>query len=193
MLLKRIISIWKNYLVGQFLITLFVFLITWGMGALTGLRFPLGNAIAAAVCEAVPNIGPIISGVISGILALVFGSSRLEMANWQFLIVIVVCVILIQLLQNWLISPLIIGKKMDLHPLAVIIGMTVFSILFGFWGMILAVPIMGSLREIWREYNPPAEKKAKQEDVLQQLPDGNRFTSEYQPGSHPVSDSRPEK
>ena len=164
MLLKRILNIWKNYLVGQFLITLFVFLLTWGTGSLTGLRFPLANAIAAAVCEAVPNIGPVISGVISGILALAFGSSRFEMANWQFLILTVACVILIQLLQNWLISPLIIGKKMDLHPLAVIIGMTLFSVLFGFWGMILAIPIMGSLREIWRTYNPPKEK---QEDILQ--------------------------
>ena len=152
MLLKRILNIWKNYLVGQFLITLFVFLLTWGTGSLTGLRFPLANA------------GPVISGVISGILALAFGSSRFEMANWQFLILTVACVILIQLLQNWLISPLIIGKKMDLHPLAVIIGMTLFSVLFGFWGMILAVPIMGSLREIWRTYNPPQEK---QEDILQ--------------------------
>lgn len=164
MLLKRIGNIWKNYLVGQFLVTLFVFLMTWGIGMITGLRFPLLNALAAAICEAVPNIGPVISGVISGILALAFGSSRLEMANWQFLLLTVACVILIQLLQNWLISPLIIGKKMDLNPLLVIIGMTVFSILFGFWGMILAVPIMGSIREIWNTYNQP---KDKQEDILQ--------------------------
>lgn len=164
MLFNRIINIWKDYLVGQFLVTIFVFLTTWGVGTFTGLRFALLNALAAGICESIPNIGPVISGVISGILALAFGSSRFEMANWQFLILIVGCVIMIQLLQNWLISPLIIGKKMELHPLAVIIGMTFFSILFGFWGMILAVPIIASLREIYRYYNTPKEKK---EDVLQ--------------------------
>lgn len=164
MLFNRIINIWKDYLVGQFLVTIFVFLTTWGVGTFTGLRFALLNALAAGICESIPNIGPVISGVISGILALAFGSSRFEMSNWQFLILIIGCVIMIQLLQNWLISPLIIGKKMELHPLAVIIGMTVFSILFGFWGMILAVPIIASLREIYRYYNTPREKK---EDVLQ--------------------------
>ena len=39
MLLKRIGSVWKNYLVGQFLVTVFVFLATWGAGALTGHLF----------------------------------------------------------------------------------------------------------------------------------------------------------
>ncbi len=164
MLLKRIINIWKNYLVGQFLITVFVFLTTWGAGALTGLRFAFWNALAAGICESIPNFGPVISGIISGVLALAFGSSRLGLENWQFLLLTVGWVILIQLLQNWLISPLIIGKKMDLHPLVVFIGMTVFSLVFGFWGMILAVPIMASLREIRRWLHGPEKRR---EDVLE--------------------------
>ena len=158
MLLKRIESVWKNYLVGQFLVTVFVFLAAWGTGILTGLRFPLLNALAAGICENIPTIGPVVSGVISGALAMAFGSSRLDIPNWQFLILTILCVILIQLLQNWLISPLIIGKKMDLHPLLVLAGMTVFSIIFGFWGMILAVPIMGTIREIYRYNKLPREK-----------------------------------
>ena len=158
MLLKRIESVWKNYLVGQFLVTVFVFLATWGTGMLTGLRFPLLNALAAGICENIPTIGPVVSGVVSGALAMTFGSSRLDIPNWQFLILTVLCVILIQLLQNWLISPLIIGKKMDLHPLLVLAGMTVFSLIFGFWGMILAVPIMGTIREIYRYNKLPGEK-----------------------------------
>ena len=158
MLLKRITSVWKNYFVGQFLVTLFVFLTTWGTGVLTGLKFPFLNALAAGICEAIPNIGPVLSGIISGALALAFGSSRFDLPNWQFLLIIIACVILIQLLQNWLISPLIIGKKMDLHPLLVLAGMIVFSIIFGFWGMILAVPMMGTIREIYRYFNRPGEK-----------------------------------
>ena len=164
MLIKKIETVWKNYFVGQFLVTVFVFLTTWGAGALTGLKFPLLNAIAAGICENIPNIGPIASGVISGVLALAFGSSHFDLPNWQFLIIILACVILIQLLQNWLISPLIIGKKMDLHPLLILAGMTAFSIIFGFWGMILAVPIMGTIREIYRYFHTTGQKP---EDPLQ--------------------------
>ncbi len=166
MLLKRIIKIWQNYFVGQFFITAFIFIASWGAGFLTGLRYSLLNAIAAGICECIPNIGPVISAVISGILALVFGSSKLDLQNWQFMILIVICTILIQLLQNWLISPLIIGKKMELHPLIVLLGMIVFSFCFGVWGMILAVPILGTVREIYR-FNKEQKEDDKLENLLQ--------------------------
>lgn len=166
MLLKRISKVWKNYLVGQFLVTVYVFLATWGAGALTGLEYALPNAIAAGICESIPNFGPIVSAVISGVLALVFGSSRIDVPNWQFLIITIICVLVIQALQNWLISPLIIGKKMDLHPLIVFIGMIVFSSLFGIWGMILAVPIIGTIKEIYRWYNEN-KNNSEQNDRLE--------------------------
>ncbi len=165
MLGKRILNVWKNYISSQFLVTLFIFFLTWAAGGFTGLRFAFLNALAAGVCEAIPNFGPIISGAISVILALVFGSSKLDLANWQFALVIAGCCILIQLLQNWLISPLIIGKKMDLNPIIIFIGMLVFSALFGFWGMILAVPIMASCKEAMK-YSEE-KKAAENPDILQ--------------------------
>lgn len=165
MLAKRVLKVWTNYLTSQFLVTLFVFAATWLAGWLTGLKFPFVNALAAGVCEVIPNFGPIISTVISAILALAFGSSKLSLANWQFALLIAAICIVIQMLQNWLISPLLIGKTMDLNPILVFAGMLVFSALFGFWGMILAVPIMGTLKEV-RKYTD--EKKEQQpEDRLE--------------------------
>ena len=167
MLKKRVLNVWKNYITSQFLVIIFVFLLTWAMGGFTGLRFALLNAIAAGICEVIPNFGPVISGVISAVLALVFGSSVLDVTNWQFALIIVGGCILIQCLQNWIISPLLIGKSMDLHPLVVFFGMIVFSLLFGFWGMILAVPIMATFKEV-RKYTE--EQKASEPDRVQELP-----------------------
>ena len=164
MLRKRILNVWKNYITSQFLVTLFIFLLNWLMGWLTGLRFSFLNALAAAVCEAIPNFGPIISGAISAILAVAFGSSKLDLANWQFALVIIGCCLVIQLLQNWVISPLVIGKKMDLNPIVTFIGMLVFSAVFGFWGMILAVPIMASFKETMKYTQ---EQKVAHQDRLQ--------------------------
>ncbi len=168
MLLKNIGKIWKDYLVGQFLVTIFVFLMTWGAGAVTGLQYPLVNALAAGILESLPNFGSVISVMLSGILALVFGSSRIDIPNWQFMILIAVCLILIQVLQNLLISPLIIGKQMNIHPLVVFSGMIIFSFFFGIWGMILAVPIIGTIREL---YNFAKQNKSNtgHEDKLQKL------------------------
>lgn len=176
MLKNRILTIWKNYITSQFLVTLFVFAMTWAAGGLTGLKFAFLNALAAGICEVIPNFGPVISGIISAVLALVFGSSKLDAANWQFALIIAGLCILIQLLQNWLISPLIIGKTMDLHPLLVFAGMLVFSVFFGFWGMILAVPIMASCKEAMK-YSQE-QKAARQPDQIQTMaPPGNKSNS----------------
>lgn len=165
MLAKRVLKVWTNYLTSQFLVTIFVFALTWLAGWLTGLKFSFLNALASGVCEVIPNFGPIISTVISAILALAFGSSKLDLVNWQFALLIVAICIVIQMLQNWLISPMLIGKTMDLNPILVFVGMLAFSAFFGFWGMILAVPIMGTFKEV-RKYTD--EKKAQQtEDRLE--------------------------
>ncbi len=179
MLKKRILNVWKNYLTSQFLVTMFVFAMTWAAGAITGLRFAFLNALAAGVCECIPNIGPIVSGIISAVLALVFGSSRLDIANWQFALIIVGCCILIQCLQNWLISPLVIGKKMDLHPVVVFFGMLLFSALFGFWGMILAVPIMASFKEV-KKYTEEQKQSEQRDDPQHVLPPENDLTEKEQ-------------
>ena len=167
MLRNRIFNVWKNYLTSQFLVTMFVFILTWITGGLTGLRFAFLNALTAGICEVIPNFGPIISGIVSAILALAFGSSKLAVANWQYALIMIGCCILIQCLQNWLISPLIIGKTMDLHPVIVFAGMLLFSAFFGFWGMILAVPIMASFKEV-KKYTE--EQKSSQQDHVRNDP-----------------------
>ena len=166
--MKRILKVWKNYFTSQFLVTMFVFLLTWAAGGLTGLRFSLLNAIAAGICEVIPNFGPVISGAISAGLALAFGSSKLDIPNWQFALIMVASCILIQCLQNWIVSPLLIGKTMDLHPVVVFIGMLVCSALFGFWGMILAVPIIATFKEV-RKYTEE-QKNAAVPDRVQEIP-----------------------
>ena len=164
MLIKRIFNVWKNYIGSQFLVTIFVFLMNLIAGWATGLRFPFVNALAAGICELIPEFGSVISWVITAVLALVFGSSNLDIANWQYALIITGCSILIQCLENWLISPLIIGKKLELHPLIVFFGVLAASAIYGFWGMILAVPVMASLKEV-KKYS--AEHRIAKPDKLQ--------------------------
>ena len=173
MLAKRVLKVWKNYITSQFIATMFVFVLMWAAGGLTGLRFALLNAIFAGICEVIPNYGPIVSGIVSTVLAFAFGSSKFELANWQFAIIIAAVCVVIQLLQNWLISPLIIGKKMDLNPILVFVGMLVFSVFFGFWGMILAVPIMATLKEV-RKYTEEKNALASDNDKIQPAEKTNR-------------------
>ena len=163
MLGKRIFNVWKNYIAGQFLITAFVFLMNWLAGWITGLQFPFLNALSAGICEVIPGFGSFIAWLITAVLALVFGSAHLDVANWQYALIMVGCSILIQCLQSWVVSPLIIRNKMDLHPIAAFCGMLLFSALFGFWGMVLAAPVMASFKEV-KKYS--LEQKIRKLDCL---------------------------
>ena len=111
MLVKRILNVWKNYVTSQFLVTMFVFLMNLLTGWVTGLHFALLNALAAGICEVIPSFGSFISWGITAVLALVFGSSNLDIANWKYALIIVGCSILIQFLEDLLVSPQIIAKK----------------------------------------------------------------------------------
>ena len=164
MMIKRIINVWKNYIGSQFLVMMFVFLTNLLAGWATGLHFPFVSALAAGICELIPGFGSFISWGITAFLGLVFGSSVLDIADWQYALLITGCSILIQCLEDWLISPMIIGKKMELPPLIVFFGVLFASAAFGFWGMILAVPVLASLKEI---KNYSAERRIRKLDRLQ--------------------------
>ena len=53
---------------------------------------------------------------------------------------------------------------MDLNPIIIFIGMLIFSAVFGFWGMILAVPIMASCKEAMKYTQ---EQKAANPDLIE--------------------------
>ncbi|HEU4338456.1 MAG TPA: AI-2E family transporter, partial [Planctomycetota bacterium] len=61
----------------------------------------------------------------------------------------------IQLLENLVLQPLILGKKTGLHPMAIIISLFVFADLFGFLGVLLAVPLASMTIILAQEYLMP--------------------------------------
>jgi predicted PurR-regulated permease PerM len=64
-----------------------------------------------------------------------------------------------RLVQDYVISPRIMGKSMELHPLAAIFGVLAGGEIAGVLGIYLSIPIMASLRIVWRRWRLYAEKK----------------------------------
>jgi len=56
-----------------------------------------------------------------------------------------------QLLESFLLTPYLVGERIGLHPLAVIFGLLAFGQLFGFFGVLLALPLSAILAVAWRE------------------------------------------
>jgi predicted PurR-regulated permease PerM len=90
--------------------------------------------LIAGVFEAVPYLGPLLSAV----PALVFALGQGGMTPvWVLLVYLGV-----QLLENNVISPLIMAHSMKLHPVAVIFSMLICVELFGVLGVLVAPPMV---------------------------------------------------
>lgn len=133
-----------GYLRGQLLITSMLGVFIW-LG-LTILGVPLATAIAflAAVFNLVPYLGPVIGAVPAVLLA--FTVSPLTA-----LLVIVVFVIANQLEGN-LLSPLILSRSTNLHPLTVLLAIMAGLGLFGLVGALLAVPTVAFVKVVLEDY-----------------------------------------
>jgi len=109
-------------------------------GALTGLALwwlgvPLAalNGVLTGVLNFIPNIGPFLAAVPAVLLAL---AQSPALALW-----VVVLYILIQNLEGFVLTPLVQQRTVDLPPVLIISAQIFFGIVFGFLGILLAVPL----------------------------------------------------
>lgn len=99
-----------------------------------GVPLPLVNAILAGLLEFIPNLGPTISVVPPVLLALLD-------SPWQAVGVLVLY-FLIQQFESLVLVPILMKREVSLMPLFTLLSVVVFSALFGFLGLFLAVPLL---------------------------------------------------
>lgn len=142
-MVKRVSRRMSSWLSGQLLLALIVGLATFvGLFAL-GIPYALPLAILAAVGETIPVIGPIV-GAIPAIGVALFQS------EWQFWAVIALA-ILIQQFENYLLVPRIMGKKVQISPLAVFIAFLIGGSVLGIIGAIMALPAAAIVQVVFNE------------------------------------------
>ena len=105
------------------------------------LAIPLG--VLVFLGSFIPVIGALISGAVAVLLALV------ALGPVQALIMIGI-VLLVQQLESHILQPLIMGKAVSLHPLAVIFAVAGGSMIFGAAGALFAVPVLAVVNSVVR-------------------------------------------
>lgn len=133
-----------GYLRGQLLITSILGVMIW-IG-LTLIGIPLATAISflAAIFNLVPYLGPIV-GVIPAVLL------GFTVGPWAALGAVVVFIVANQLEGN-LLSPFILSRSVDLHPVTVLIAIMAGLGLMGFVGALLAVPTVALVKVVLEDY-----------------------------------------
>lgn len=130
-----------SYVRGQLLVALFVGIIFYFGYRIIDLEYALILSIAGGVLNLVPYLGSIIA---SG-AALIIGAFVSPLKFIQVLIVIVVE----QTIEGRVLSPLILGNELDIHPLAILFLLLISGSVFGFMGLVLAIPGFAVLKVVW--------------------------------------------
>jgi len=117
------------------------------------MRVPYAMVLGTAggVLEFVPIVGPLVAGAAMVAVAVLAGYPY-----WPLLLLFL---IVWRLVQDYVIAPRVMGGSVQLHPLGALFGVLAGGEMAGVLGVYLSIPVMASLRIVWRRWRIYAEKR----------------------------------
>jgi predicted PurR-regulated permease PerM len=113
--------------------------------------FALMLGTAGGALEFVPLAGPLLAGTAMMVVAILTGYQ-----HWAFLLLFL---FVWRMVLDYVISPRVMGVSVELHPLAALFGILAGGEIAGILGVYLSIPVMASLRIVWRRWRIYAEKR----------------------------------
>lgn len=132
------------FLRGQLLVMLSLGVI-YAVGlSVVGLKFGLLIGLMAGLASIVPYLGVIVGVLTAGVVAF------FQFGEWLPLVGVLVVFGIGQVAESTLLQPLLLGDKIGLHPVAVIFAVLAGGQLFGFTGILLALPVAAVIMVLLR-------------------------------------------
>jgi predicted PurR-regulated permease PerM len=139
-----------QYLRGQLLVMLVLALYYSAALALAGFEVALPVGILTGLLVFIPYLGYGLG------LALALTAAILQFSDWSGVIAVAVIYGAGQVIEGFFLTPRLVGERIGLNPLAVIFALLAFGQLFGFVGVLLALPasavLMVAFRHLKRHY-----------------------------------------
>ncbi|MFO7647079.1 MULTISPECIES: AI-2E family transporter [Halomonas] len=163
-LAMRCDEVLSAFLRGQLLVMLSLGLI-YGVGlSLMGLRFGVLIGLIAGLASIVPFLGFIVGIGIALVVAF------FQFGSWLALLGVVAVFSLGQTLESTVLQPKLLGDRIGLHPVAVIFAVLAGGNLFGFTGVLLALPAAAVIMVLLRELNDRYKNSTLYDETLSQRP-----------------------
>ncbi len=124
----------RHWLFGQLITMAVIFVCTWAGLAFLGIGGALILGLQAGLLAFIPTIGPLIAGVVILLASLASGTTALLGALGVYLAV--------QTLESYGLTPFIQKQALDIPPATIFAGQLVLGVIFGLWGIALALPLM---------------------------------------------------
>jgi len=113
--------------------------------------FALTLGTAGGALEFIPMAGPLVAGAAMMVVAVLAGYQ-----HWAFLLLFL---LVWRIILDYAISPRVMGVSVELHPLAALFGILAGGEIAGVLGVYLSIPVMASLRIVWRRWRIYVEKR----------------------------------
>lgn len=156
-----------EHLLSRYFIGLIVEMSCVGLIDFLGLwaiaRLELGTAIGigfmAGLLNIIPYVGPLLGGVLGTIIAMTIrycgtGACGLDIGFWGFLAILVAIFMLAQLVDNFILQPVIYSTSIQASPLEIFIVMLLAGTMGGILGMLTAIPAYTVVRVVTGRFFP---------------------------------------
>jgi predicted PurR-regulated permease PerM len=135
-LARQIDEAMAGFIRGQGTVALFLGIFYAAGLSFAGLNFGLLIGLGAGLLSFIPYIGTIIGGVLA------IGMALIQFwPDWVQILIIVAIFVAGQFIEGNFLSPYLVGNRIGLHPVWLMFALFAFGYLFGFVGLLLAVPL----------------------------------------------------
>lgn len=135
-----------NYLRGKVLEIFFVWAINYAAFAFIGLKYSIILSMLVGVAVLVPYIGSAVMFVPVVLIAFFQWGIGANMAY------VIIAYGILHALDGNIIAPLLLSKVVRIHPIAIIIAILIFGGLWGFWGLVFAIPMATLLHAVLKAW-----------------------------------------
>lgn len=130
----------SGYIRGQMVVSLIVAILSTAALFLLGIDYPILSGIFAGVASILPFIGVILATL----PPLFFAYVKFQSGIMLFKVLLAFS--LIYFLEGYLVKPLVFKESMNLNPLTTILMVMACGEIFGFWGILLAIPLAAAIK-----------------------------------------------
>ena len=140
MIVDRIGDTLERWLIAQMMTMFVVFVVTWIGLALIGIQSSFILGVQAGLLTFIPTVGALLGGLIVVLASLASG--------WVAALSAFVLFLGIHVLESYILTPMLQRQALEIPPATLFAFQILFGVVFGVWGLALALPLMAVLKVI---------------------------------------------
>ena len=162
-----------GFLRGQMMVMMALGII-YSLGlSLVGLEMAIVIGMFAGLVSFIPYLGAIVGILLAGIMAII------QFQDWAHPVGVGIVFIVGQTLESTLITPKFVGDRIGLHPIAVLFAVMAGGQLFGFFGILLALPAAAVINVFLGYFKSHYLQSDVYQDDSEALPTRNNLLYQY--------------